>query len=194
TATPAPAAPPADAQQSAGSTKATPSKPVIATYRGQKIDLSKGWNGASVCTEVTGGAVYCHDSAAEADAALAVIDPALAAAAKAASAGSSGVTPSPQTISECTYGFACLWEHSNFTGLILKWSQSGTKYLSDWSFGGEASSACVYRSIGNMQIYDDRPLDPDPSANLSNGSCYDFTRLAYPYGGNWNDTVDYVNL
>ncbi|MFE2178021.1 peptidase inhibitor family I36 protein [Kitasatospora sp. NPDC058115] len=200
TATPvpsAPTAPSADARQSAGSTGATPSKPVIATYKGEKIDLGKGWNGARVCTEVTGGAVYCHDSVAEADAALAVIDPALAEAArtaKAAPAAASGVVLTPQATSDCGYGWACLWEHSTFSGTLLRWSQPGTKYLSDWSFRDMASSACVYRSVGDMQIYDDRTLQPDPSLNLSNGYCYDFTGLGYPYGGNWNDKVDYINL
>ena len=44
-------------QQSFGSPDQVQSKPVIATYKGKKIDLSKGWDGAQICTEVTGGAL-----------------------------------------------------------------------------------------------------------------------------------------
>ncbi|MER6362547.1 peptidase inhibitor family I36 protein [Kitasatospora sp. NPDC001527] len=201
TATPAPsapAAPSADAQQPAGSTKATPSKPVIATYKGRQIDLAKGWDGARVCTEVTGGAVYCHDSVAEADAALATIDPALARATKAAKAAApaaaANVVLSPQATSDCGSGWACLWEHANYSGSLLRWSQPGTKYLSDWSFRDMASSACVFRSGGDLTVYDDRTLQPDPSVYLWNGNCYDFTGLSYPYGGNWNDKADYIVL
>ncbi|MET8702533.1 peptidase inhibitor family I36 protein [Kitasatospora sp. NPDC004723] len=189
----APAVPSADARQSAAPAKATPSKPVIATYKGRQIDLAKGWDGARVCTEVTGGAVYCHDSVAEADQAIATIDPALAQAAKAAPAPASGVVLTPASPSECGSGYACLWEHSTYTGVLLRWSQPGTKYLSDWSFRDQASAACAYRS-GGMTIYDDRTLQPDPSFYVGNGSCYDLGPLPYPYGGFWNDKVDYVVL
>ncbi|MFB6892189.1 peptidase inhibitor family I36 protein [Kitasatospora sp. NPDC056327] len=195
TATPAPAAPAVDAQQSAGPEKATPSKPVLASYRGKQIDLSKGWGGARVCTEVTGGAVYCHDSVAEADRALATVDPALAArAAEAPPAAASRAVPAPAGTADCGSGYACLWEHTNFSGALLRWSQPGTKYLSDWSFRDQASSACVFRSGGDLTVYDDRTLQPDPSVYLWNGNCYDFTGLSYPYGGNWNDKADYVVL
>ncbi|MER7704259.1 peptidase inhibitor family I36 protein [Kitasatospora sp. NPDC097605] len=197
TAAPAPSAtavPAADAQQSAGSTKATPSKPVVATYKGRQIDLAKGWSGAGVCTEVTGGAIYCHDSVAEADAAIATIDPVLAEAAKAAPAVPADVVLSPLGTGDCGSGYACLWQHSDFTGALLRFSQPGTKYLSDWSFRDLASSACVFRSSGDMAVYDDRTLQPDPVVVLSNGYCYDFGAISYPYGGNWNDKADYVNL
>ncbi|MEV6972406.1 peptidase inhibitor family I36 protein [Kitasatospora sp. NPDC093806] len=192
----APAAQPSDAQPGAGSAKATPAKPVIATYRGKKIDLSQGWGGARVCTEVTGGAVYCHDSVAEADKALATVDPALAPAARTASSSSVAANGgmSQQATSDCPSGYACLWEHANFSGVLLRWSQPGTKYLSDWSFRDQASSACVFRSSGDLTVYDDRTLQPDPSVYLWNGNCYDFTGLSYPYGGNWNDKADYIVL
>ncbi|MFE7563191.1 peptidase inhibitor family I36 protein [Kitasatospora sp. NPDC057500] len=194
TAAPAPTVPSTDTQQSAGSVKAAPSNPVTAFYRGQRIDLSKGWGGAGVCTEVTSGDVYCHDSVAEADAAIAAIDPALAEAAKAAPAVPAGAGLSLQEPPTCEAGQACLWEHSNRTGNLLRWTQPGTKYLSDYGFRDMASSACVFRSSGNLAVYDDRTLQPDPLVVLSNGYCYDFVTLDYPYGGNWNDKADYVNL
>ncbi|MFF7455106.1 peptidase inhibitor family I36 protein [Kitasatospora sp. NPDC008115] len=195
TAAPAPTVPSADAQQSIGPAEATSSKPVIAFYRGQRIDLSKGWGGAGVCTEVTGGDVYCHDSVAEADAAIAVIDPALAEAAKAAPAVPAGAGLSLQEPVKCEAGQACLWEHANATGDVLRWTQPGTKYLSDYGFRDKASAACVFRSSGNLAIYDDRTLQPDPLVVLSpNGYCYDLSTFGYPYGGNWNDKADYVNL
>ncbi|MFD0530465.1 peptidase inhibitor family I36 protein [Kitasatospora arboriphila] len=111
-------------QQSTGSPDKVPSKPVIATYKGKKIDLSKGWSGAKVCTEVTGGAVYCHDSLAEADKALAAIDPAAAATAEQAPALKNDTVLSPQAIADCSYGWACLFEHSDYSGRMLRWSDS----------------------------------------------------------------------
>ncbi len=200
-ATPAPSvptAPPADAPQSAGPAKATPSTPVIATYRGKKIDLAKGWAGASVCTEVKGGAVYCHDSVAEADRALTTLDPAAALAVKAAKAAGAAAPATggqvAQSTSDCPSGWACLWEDINFSGLLLRWSEPGTKYLSDWSFRDRASSACVFRNGGDLTLYDDRTLQPDPSVYLWNGNCYNLTSLSYPYGGSWNDKADYIVL
>ncbi len=199
TATPAPsvpAAPSADAQQSAGPAKATPSKPVIATYRGKQIDLSKGWAGASVCTEVKGGAVYCHDSVAEADQALTTLDPEAARAVQAAKGADVAANGGQvaQSTSDCPSGWACLWEDINFSGLLLRWSEPGTKYLSDWSFRDRATSACVFRYGGDLTLYDDRTLQPDPSVYLWNGNCYNLTGLGYPYGGSWNDKTDYIVL
>ncbi|MFC8722583.1 peptidase inhibitor family I36 protein [Kitasatospora sp. NPDC057198] len=197
-AAPAPSAPSAPTgpgvRQSAGPAPAAPSKPVIATYHGKRIDLSEGWAGASVCTEVPGGAVYCHDSLAEADAALPEIAPALAEAAKAAPAVRADGLASPQAISDCTAGWACLYEHSDYSGRILRWSEAGTKNLDDWSFRDTASSACVNRSSGGMSVYDERSFLPDPWMSLGNGYCYDFTTVSYPTGGNWNDKADYVEL
>ncbi|GAA1083176.1 peptidase inhibitor family I36 protein [Kitasatospora arboriphila] len=181
-------------QQSTGSPDKVPSKPVIATYKGKKIDLSKGWSGAKVCTEVTGGAVYCHDSLAEADKALAAIDPAAAATAEQAPALKNDTVLSPQAIADCSYGWACLFEHSDYSGRMLRWSDAGTKNLSDWSFRDQASSACVNRKSGGMTVYDDRSWQPDPEINLGNLGCYDFTAIGYVYGGNWNDKADYVRL
>ncbi|WP_327677242.1 peptidase inhibitor family I36 protein [Kitasatospora sp. NBC_00458] len=182
-----PSAPASGVPESAGPTDAKPSKPVIATYRGKKIDLSQGWGSARVCTEVTGGAVYCHDSIAEADQALATIDPAARTARTAPAAAGVAVSDA-----DCSSGWVCIWEHSNFTGPLLRWSQFGTKYLSDWGFRDRASSACAYNSNG-ATLYDDRTLQPDPSLYLGWG-CYDLTGQGYPYGGNWNDRVDYLTV
>ncbi|MED7954712.1 peptidase inhibitor family I36 protein [Kitasatospora sp. NPDC058406] len=176
-----------DVRQSADPTDARPSKPVIATYRGKKIDLSQGWGGARVCTEVTGGAVYCHDSIAEADQALATIDPASAETSRKAPAAGASLTDA-----DCSSGWVCIWEHSNYTGAALRWSQFGTKYLSDWGFRDRASSACAYNASG-ATLYDDRALQPDPSLYLGWG-CYDLSAQGYPYGGSWNDRVDYLTV
>ncbi|MFD9126271.1 peptidase inhibitor family I36 protein [Kitasatospora sp. NPDC059571] len=181
-------------QQSFDSPGPVPSKPVIATYKGKEIDLSKGWAGARVCTEVPGGAVYCSDSLAEADTALQTIAPAMAEVAKKAPAVRANGVVSPHLITDCTYGWACLFEHSDYSGRMLRWSDAGTKNLSDWSFRDQASSACVNRRSGGMSVYDDRSFQPDPSLALGNGGCYDFTTIGYIYGGNWNDKVDYVEL
>jgi hypothetical protein len=85
------------------------SKPVIATYKGEKINLADGWQGAQACSEVPSGEVYCFDSAEEADQALAAIAPAVA---RGTSSGVASATASgefgPMASSDCFQGWVCL--------------------------------------------------------------------------------------
>ncbi|MCL6293170.1 peptidase inhibitor family I36 protein [Streptomyces sp. 43Y-GA-1] len=170
-------------------------EPVIATYNGKKINLADGWQGAQACSEVPTGDVYCYDSAEEADQALASIVPEAARAPESGMASAKGRGEfGPTAIGDCLYRWVCLWEHSNFTGRRLQWSASGTKQLKDWDFRDKASSACVNRDQGGVLAYDARTAQPDPYMALGVGRCYKFTESNYPYGGTFNDKVDYIQM
>ncbi|MEU5160493.1 peptidase inhibitor family I36 protein [Streptomyces sp. NPDC020875] len=171
------------------------SRPIIADYKGKKINLAKGWQGAQACSEVPSGRVYCYDTAEEADRALAAIAPEVA-----KGAGGGGVPAQadgqlkPSASRDCAFGWVCLWEHSDFTGRRLQWSAKGTKQLGDWNFRDKASAGCVNRSIGGALVYDARTAMPDPYFSMHVGYCYDFTSGSYPTGGNWNDKADYMEM
>ncbi|MET9443098.1 peptidase inhibitor family I36 protein [Streptomyces sp. NPDC006610] len=171
------------------------SKPVIATYKGKRINLADGWQGAQACSEVPSGEVYCYDSAEEADRALAAIAPAAAGGyGKRAALAKAGGEFGPTAWSDCAWGWVCLWEHSNFTGRRLQWSADGTKQLGDWDFRDQASSGCVRRDQGGALVYDARTGLPDPYMALANPHCYDFTTASYPTGGTFNDKADYIKI
>ncbi|MER5311531.1 peptidase inhibitor family I36 protein [Streptomyces sp. NPDC002773] len=171
------------------------SKPVIATYKGKKIDLSQGWQGAQACSEVPSGEVFCYDTVAQADRALAALAPAAEKGRKSAGVAAKETGQlGPTAASDCTYGWVCLWEHSNFSGRRLQWSAKGTKQLSDWSFRDQASSGCVNRDMQGALVYDARTAQLDPYMALGNLGCYDFTKASYPGGGNWNDKADYMEM
>lgn len=169
--------------------------PVIATYNGKKIDLADGWQGAQACSEVATGEVYCYDSAEEADQVLASIAPAAGGTPEGGAASAKGSGDfGPTAIGDCLYRWVCLWEHSNFTGRRLQWQAGGTKQLSTWDFRDKASAACVNRDQGGLLAYDARTAQPDPYMALGVGYCYKFTDSSYPYGGTFNDKVDYIKM
>lgn len=166
------------------------SRPVIATYEGREINLVDGWQGAQACIEDPSAKVYCYTTAAEANQHVARISAASKAASKPPVPNEAG----PNAIADCIYGWVCLFEHSNYSGRMLKWSAGGTKKLGDWNFRDEASSGCVNRRIGGALVYDSRTALPDPYMALGNGYCYKFPSASYPTGGNWNDRADYVQM
>ncbi|MFF0561948.1 peptidase inhibitor family I36 protein [Streptomyces sp. NPDC004266] len=171
------------------------SKPVIATYKGKKIDLAHGWQGAQACSEVPSGEVYCYDTAEQADQALASLAPALT-----KSTGGAGLSAKesgqlgPTALTDCAYGWVCLWEHSDYTGRRLQWSAKGTKQLGDWGFRDQASAGCVNRDMQGALVYDARTGLPDPYMALGNLGCYKFPNVSYPTGGTWNDKADYMEM
>ncbi|WCN07403.1 peptidase inhibitor family I36 protein [Streptomyces sp. M92] len=171
------------------------SKPVIATYKGERINLADGWQGAQACNEVPSGEVYCYDSAAEADQAMAAIAPKTTRGSESGrAAATAGGAFGPTAWSDCAYGWVCLWEHSDFTGRRLQWSAKGTKQLGDWDFRDKASAGCVQRDQGGVSVYDARTGLPDPYMVLTNGYCYKFSTASYPTGGTFNDKADYITM
>ncbi|GAA2986426.1 peptidase inhibitor family I36 protein [Streptosporangium longisporum] len=75
---------------------------IIATYKGKKIDLGKGWQGAQACAEFAVGDVRCYDTATEADLAT-------------QPASEVGTLGRP----DCPSRWVCLWQDENFTGRRL---------------------------------------------------------------------------
>ncbi|MGR8009313.1 hypothetical protein [Streptomyces hypolithicus] len=120
--------------------------PVIATYKGKKIDLANGWGTAKVCSEYPDLTVKCfdNDTQAQADmAAHAKKDPrALPKAPKGRSAMLTAKAPAAKApaakapmassveaaaVMACSYGWVCVGEHQDMGGRKLQWSADGTK-------------------------------------------------------------------
>ncbi|MFG2294047.1 peptidase inhibitor family I36 protein [Streptomyces sp. NPDC048603] len=196
-ATPAPVAQPttktlSPAAERAMQDRIAKSKPVVGTYKGKRINLSQDWQGAKVCAETSKGEVKCFDNQREADKALAAENTALAK--RAAGRAGSGRIAMPAASEDCGSGWVCIWEHNNYSGRRLQWSAKGTKNLADWGFRDKASSGCVSRLVGGANLVDFRTGQPDPEMFMGVGSCYDFTRAGYVYGGSWNDKADAIHL
>lgn len=163
------------------------SKPVIASYKGKQIDLSRGWQGAQICAEVSAESVKCFDSQSEADSALADVNAAVAkresVARKAMGLDTARQAPTGTfSIDDCPLGWICVWQDSNYTGRRLQWNTRGTKNLSDWGFRDQASSGCVNRYQSGASLVDFRDFQPDPEMLMGAGSCYDFTKASYVWG------------
>ncbi|MGW7292373.1 peptidase inhibitor family I36 protein [Streptomyces xiamenensis] len=165
---------------------------VVAQYRGVEINLLDGWQDASICIEVDLGDARCYDSVEEADRDLSLYD---------LNEGTDREIPegdiSIAASSDCPWGWVCLWEYKNYSssGRLLMWSQPGTKNLGDWNFRDKASSACVARNQGGVEVHDWRTLMPDPWMVLGAGYCYnDFSKISYPYGGNWDNRADSIKM
>jgi hypothetical protein len=66
-------------------------------------------------------------------------------------------------ISDCYYGYACLFDYVSYSGKILKWSADGTKTLDSWDFRDKVGSGCNNRSgTGNGAHVSDWRADWDP--------------------------------
>ncbi|MFD9819406.1 peptidase inhibitor family I36 protein [Streptomyces violascens] len=185
--------------------------PVIAEYKGRKINLAEGWQGAQTCTELPGGAVHCYDTFEQADA-----DTARLMAARAGSNdvakytapsqkrnGGSGVARAGK-VQDCSADYWCLYDGPNYSGPHLQFFDPGTKELSDWGFRDRVSS--VYRIIVNYPVnyggahlidYRSWPV-ADRDISLTGGYLEDdfpdLSRLSYPGGGNWDNKADAVKV
>lgn len=208
------AAPTASAAEdpATGADNPTPSTTVTATYHGATIDLGDGWGGAVICTEVAADDVRCYDSETDELQDLADESPGHAVAASEQGLvvpgaldtskisaqsvdGSTGTysTTGTESISDCYYGYACLYDYTTYSGRILRWSASGTKTLSDWSFRDQAGSGCNNRVTGGAHISDWR-FGPDPELYMRVGYCNNFASAEYVYGGDWNNKADSFTL
>ncbi|MGW8850635.1 peptidase inhibitor family I36 protein [Streptomyces xiamenensis] len=162
---------------------------VMARHNGAEINLLDGWNGATVCIEVELDDARCYDNIGDAD-----LDLALFGADDASREADEGVIQ-PMASSDCPWGWVCLWELKSYSGRMLMWSQPGTKNLGDWNFRDKASSACVKRYQGGVEVHDWRSLMPDPWMVLGASYCYaDFSKISYPYGGNWDNKADSIRM
>ncbi len=153
-------------------------KPIMASYQGKRINLANGWQGAQICVEQAANDVRCYASAKEYTKDL----------------GRRTKAIKSLAWSDCPSGYACLWEHINYEGRRLQWRDPGIKNLADWGFRDQASSVNNRRQ-GGLELVDFRGLQIDPILFVRAGQYVsDLTRVAYPYGGTWNDKVDRIKL
>ncbi|MFD5088849.1 peptidase inhibitor family I36 protein [Kitasatospora sp. NPDC058406] len=170
---------------------------VTVLHRGQKVKTSTAWaQGAQTCVEFAAGDNRCFDSDTEADLATVTFDSARPAPQDGQAANAAGQTPAVVTgTPSCASGWVCLWADTTYDGRKLQWSDAGQKNLVDWSFRDQASSACNGKSQGGFTLFDARDFILDPELILGAGGCNsNFTNVGYPYGGNWNDKADYIQV
>ncbi|MGW1882288.1 peptidase inhibitor family I36 protein [Streptomyces sp. NPDC001970] len=181
---------------------------VIATYKGRKIDLTKGWGTAQVCSEYPDLTVKCFDNDAQAQADMAAYakkdsrvlprapkgrSAMLAPKSPAAKAPDARGTRAAAAVTSCAYGWVCVYQDANWKGRKLQWSEGGTKSLGQYDFRDKTSSTCNNDEIGGMGLIDYRNNLPDPEIITPLGGCK--SNLAnddYPGigTGSWNDRAD----
>ncbi|MFE2536326.1 peptidase inhibitor family I36 protein [Streptomyces sp. NPDC059371] len=169
-----------------------PVKPVIADYRGQKIDLSSSWEGANICTELPDGEVHCYDTNEES-----LADPDLPAKVREDTLKASKTLAASDPRDNCASDYWCLYQDANYKGRRLQFSSSGKKNLGDYGFRDKLSSVYYWvarwpLNYGFATIWDsrsgvlhDRQRELEPPHGWAN-----FKNMDYPGGGNWNDKVD----
>ncbi|WP_327075637.1 peptidase inhibitor family I36 protein (plasmid) [Kitasatospora purpeofusca] len=184
-----------DARNSEG--LATSDGEATVLHRGQKVKISTAWEqGAQACVEFAVGDNRCFDSTKDADLATAAFDATQSAAVAGKPAPTVGQAPTVVTgTPSCSSGWVCLWSDINYDGRKLQWSAAGQKNLADWTFRDQASSACNGKTQGGFTLYDARDFMLDPEMIIgANGCVGNFTTVGYPYGGNWNDKADYIQV
>ncbi|MFF3401494.1 peptidase inhibitor family I36 protein [Streptomyces sp. NPDC002659] len=105
---------------------------VIASLRGERVDLSKGWQGGKACVVLTRTDVRCYASYAEANA---------ASPANSHSSQTHAATPNRVLgTANCPSGWVCIYEHSNFDGRRLQFSDEYWMSLAPYGFERMTSS------------------------------------------------------
>lgn len=190
--------------------------PVIATYKGKKIDLGKDWGGAMVCSEYPDLSVKCFDTDAQAGADMAAYkkahpgalpdappkgraDITAANTAKAEAKAETAATGQVNTkaAADCAFGWVCLYQHKNYGGRKLQWSEDGVKTLGRYNFRDRASSGCNNDEMGGADVIDYRDMMPDPELIMPLGNCYrnyddiDYSGIG---SGSWNDRADALKV
>ncbi|MGY3681536.1 peptidase inhibitor family I36 protein [Streptomyces sp. TE33382] len=194
---------------------------VAATYNGRTIILGEGWQGAAICTEVAEGDMRCYDTAEDEQRDLPDESLGHALAAEAAGlnvpnalsteglkppalteiapdkANSSANGPATgvgiQALADCTGGYACVFDNTDYTGRILKFI-SGAKNLGDYDFRDKSGSACNNKNSGGFEVTDFRTGLPDPLTYVPLTRCVRFNTVEYTYGGDWNNKADRISL
>jgi hypothetical protein len=145
---------------------------IIATYKGKSIDLSQGWQGAQACAQFAIDDVRCYDTAAEANLAT-------------QPTGKMSTLGRP----DCPSTWVCIWEHADFAGRRLQWSEPGAKKLANWNFENQTSSVFLNRIQRGMEAINYRNEWWDQRINYCAGCAYN--NLA-DHG--WNDKIDEVKI
>ncbi|KIX78566.1 hypothetical protein SF23_05835 [Streptomyces sp. MBRL 10] len=148
------------------------SKPIFATYKGKRINLTEGWQGAQICAETPSLEVKCFDNQAEADASLVKDNAAVAKKATdearkvLGSKAAQEAQASVKAASDCGYGWVCVWQDIDYKGRKLQWSASGNKKFADWNFRDQATSICVARPTYGATLIDYRDFMVDPTMSI----------------------------
>ncbi|MET7507628.1 peptidase inhibitor family I36 protein [Streptomyces albidoflavus] len=95
---------------------------------------------------------------------------------------------------DCTGGYACLFDTTTYSGRTLKWSASGVKKLAGVSFRDKAGSTCNNRWSNGIETVDYRTGMIDPWVKWLVGGCWNMAKKSYLYGGNWNNRTDQLEL
>ncbi|MFC4497077.1 hypothetical protein ACFPA8_23380 [Streptomyces ovatisporus] len=214
------ASPRTEQTSSTGTTNRTPDSqasndPVIATYKGRKINLSLTWGHATVCSEYPDLSVKCFDNDSQARADLAAYKKHHPSAFPAVPKHPAGIRPKAAGIGNhagaksqtatapdsCAYGWVCIYQHDtwneNNDGRKLQWSAEGKKTLGKYGFRDETSSTCNNNEIGGMDLIDYRNNLPDPRVPTQLRTCIeDLEDVDYPgWGtGSWGDRADAVEF
>ncbi|QXE38090.1 peptidase inhibitor family I36 protein [Streptomyces sp. GMY02] len=153
---------------------------VQAVYKGRSIDMSKSWEGATVCVEQTYGEYRCYDDDAAYRDAEGLAGP----------ASDVGVS----AWDDCRSGYFCIWEDKNYAGRRVEGRAPGMHYLQDLtpSFANQGSSFYNNRST-NAHLLDG--CTSDYLHADGRGYSPDLTqedRLVC--SGNYNDKIDQILL
>ncbi|MEU5941644.1 peptidase inhibitor family I36 protein [Micromonospora sp. NPDC047548] len=108
--------------------------PSLASFQGRTIDLSKSWEGAQVCAVLSLSEVRCYASNSEASADL---------ASRITSTGTPRDAAGPiGTLAwhGCDNDWLCIYEHADFGGRKLQFSDEYWHDLDEWGFVDMTSS------------------------------------------------------
>ncbi|MFI7211684.1 peptidase inhibitor family I36 protein [Micromonospora maritima] len=103
--------------------------PSLASFQGRTIDLSKSWEGAQVCAVLSRSEVRCYATNEEASADLA----------PRASRDADGPI-STFAWHGCDNDWICIFEHADFAGRKLQFSDEYWHDLDEWGFKDKTSS------------------------------------------------------
>lgn len=165
----------ADTSTPVADEKASAAKGAIATYKGEQINLKKGWQGADICAEFSPGDIRCYDSEKQfnADADLSK---------EKAATTQAGICPA---------GWQCLFEHPDYGGRRLQWNQNGTYPLASYNFRDQASSF-ARQQIGCAMTLVNYRWHWNASTLLAGYS--DPQLNSGPGGEDWGDVADEVRM
>jgi hypothetical protein len=147
---------------------------VIASYRGRRINLAKGWSDAQICAEYAPGDVRCYANET----------------AYARDAGTDRPMSNARGLTDCPSGWGCVWQHPNYTGRRLQWSASGTYDLDKWNFRDKTSSVANRRMLYGVALINERwgPI-PDEEFICALGNAIPDLRKH-----DWDNKADKVKL
>jgi hypothetical protein len=154
----------------------------LAAYNGKTIDLSQGWQGATICVEQDNNSFTCYDNEADYQASEGI------------NATSDGVQPLDS--SDCPSGYFCLWEKEIFTGKRVQFRNAGGHSLVGTGLWHQGSSywnrrlaaAYLLRAAPSCDLF----IDDSASESAFEGQL----RQIYDpcLGRSWNDQADSVYL